>query len=88
MAFFKCKMRKGAYPFVVVEADNLDDRYNYAQCLPIFFGDATLQPKDTDPEEIQNPLAEAWPIFTKHISTGGAMRNELWDPHCGLYLNE
>lgn len=66
--FFKCKLRDDGngclYDYVIVEGEDLDEAYDRAQDLPLLFGDATLQPGDTDPVEVANPLSEPWPIYT------------------------
>lgn len=62
MAFYRCKMEGGIYPFIIAEGENCHEALEISESLPGVFGETD---EEDFLEEIDAPLAEPWPIFTK-----------------------
>lgn len=60
MPFFKIEMEGGYFDYLIIEGETDECAYDIAVGeLPSNFGEPT-----GNPEEVENPLAECYPIFT------------------------
>lgn len=59
--FFRVPMMDGLFENIIIEAYNDNDAYETAQHFNPEFG----EPSDEFYEEVKEPLAEPWPIFTQ-----------------------
>lgn len=62
MAFYKGNFSDGPFATIIVEAQNFDDAMDiFSGHLPLALGEFT----DEDAVEVQDPLRESGPIFTR-----------------------